>query len=88
MRWSQFFGTVSSILLAAVIFFTLATSPPVYRYWGQALDRLVREDLGSLGRDLSSLLWSGLAFPLIGIFVVVLVLALGIGSLVLVMVRR
>jgi hypothetical protein len=49
---------------------------------------LVSEDIGSLGRDLSSLLWSGLAFPLIGIFIVVLVLALGIGSLTLVMVRR
>jgi hypothetical protein len=88
MRWSQVFGTISSILLAAVIFFTLATSPPVYRYWGTALNRLVNEDLGALGRDLSSLLWSGLAFPLIGIFIVVLVLALGIGGLALVMVRR
>lgn len=88
MRWTQVFGTVSSILLAAVIFFTLATSPPVYRYWGDALNRLVREDLGALGRDVSSLLWSGLAFPLIGIFVVVLALALGIGSLVVVVARR
>jgi hypothetical protein len=88
MRWSQVFGTISSILLAAVIFFTLATSPPVYKYWGKALDRLVSEDVGSLSKDLSSLLWSGLAFPLIGIFIVVLVLAMGIGSLTLVMVRR
>ncbi|MDJ0274443.1 MAG: hypothetical protein QXO17_05270 [Nitrososphaerota archaeon] len=88
MRWTQVFGTVSSILLAAVIFFTLATSPPVYRYWGDALNRLVREDVGALGRDVSSLLWSGLAFPLIGIFVVVLALALGIGGLVVVISRR
>jgi hypothetical protein len=88
MRWSQVFGTISSILLAAVIFITLATSPPVYKYWGKALDRLVSEDIGFLGKDLSSLLWSGLAFPLIGIFIVVLVLAMGIGSLTLVLVRR
>jgi hypothetical protein len=88
MRWSQVFGTISSILLAAAIFFTLATSPPVYKYWGKALNRLVNEDLGSLGRDLSSLLWSGLAFPLIGIFIVVLVIVLGIGGLSLVIVKR
>ncbi len=88
MRWSQVFGTIASVLLAAVIFVALATSPPVYRYWGKALNRLVNEDLGSLGRDLSSLLWSGLSYPLIGIFLVVLALALGIGSLALVMVRR
>ena len=88
MRWSQVFGTISSILLAAVIFFTLATSPPVYKYWGKALDRLVSEDIGSLGKDLSSLLWSGLAFPLIGIFIVVLVIVLGIGGLALVIVKR
>ncbi len=88
MKSGQVFGTISSILLAAVVFFTLATSPPVYKYWGPALNRLVSEDLGALGRDLSSLFWSGLAFPLIGIFVVVLLLALGIGELALVLVRR
>ncbi|MCS7118352.1 MAG: hypothetical protein NZ957_06175 [Thaumarchaeota archaeon] len=88
MNWRQAIGTASSVIFAALVFISLASSPPFRKYWSSGTERLIPDDPGLVGRELSGIFWTGLSFPLVGIFLIILALAAGVTGLIVVLTKR
>ncbi|MCS6788153.1 MAG: hypothetical protein NZ733_02540 [Aigarchaeota archaeon] len=88
LNWRQALGTASSLALAALVFISLSSSPPFRKYWSSGTERFITDNPGVVGRALGEVLWGGLSFPMIGVFLIILALAVGVTGLVVVLARR
>ncbi|MCS7136579.1 MAG: hypothetical protein RMJ14_05575 [Nitrososphaerota archaeon] len=62
MRYVELLGSLSTLVLAAVILYSFATSPPVYKGWDDATGRLIVPNALESGKAISIYIWEDL-FP-------------------------
>jgi NADH:ubiquinone oxidoreductase subunit 6 (subunit J) len=81
LRVAEVLGGVSAVFLAAVLITVLAGEPPAYRFWGENMQRLVRPDFLTLGREIGNYIYGSLFPAFIVLGLVLLTLALGVSAL-------
>ncbi len=64
MRYVELLGSISTLVLAAILLYSFATSPPVYEYWNDAAARLVAPNALESGKAISIYIWEDV-FPAI-----------------------
>ncbi len=64
MKFAELLGSVSTIVLAFVLIYSFATSPPVYERWNDATSRLITPSAIESGKAISIYIWRDL-FPAI-----------------------
>ncbi|MEM0090263.1 MAG: hypothetical protein QXF84_02820 [Nitrososphaerota archaeon] len=62
MKYMELLGSVSTLVLAIVILYSFATSPPVYKQWNDATSRLIAPSALESGKVISIYIWEDL-FP-------------------------
>lgn len=69
------------MVFAAVLLLNFASTPPLYRYWGENLGRLTTYRIGELGRAIGDYIWVGFFPAVMGFLLVILTLILGLSAL-------
>ncbi|MEM1743202.1 MAG: hypothetical protein QXK95_04470 [Nitrososphaerota archaeon] len=78
MKPYQAFGSVIAVIFAMILFFTLASNPPIHVGWLRDTEDLIPQNLNLIGRAISTYLWENLYLAFLGLVLVVIVLALSI----------
>ena len=81
MRAAEVIGAFTTILLSIALFYSLSGNPPVYRFWGESVERLVMPDFLRLARDIGGYMWGSFFPAFIAFGLVILTLALGLTAL-------
>lgn len=72
MKLYEVFGSISAIIFALILFFSLASNPPIHSAWMRGAEELMPPDLGAIGEAISLYLWVNL-YPALVAFIMVAV---------------
>lgn len=82
MRSVEIIGSISTIILAALLLYTIVGRPPVYENWMEAvMNRLTPVDFIHSGKAISAIIWESLFPALIGLVIAILALTLALVGL-------
>ena len=80
MNLCELFGSLAAIFFALILFFSLASNPPIHSAWVRG-GGLTAPSFEELGDAISSHLWRNLYPALIGLIVIAVVLAVALSAL-------
>ena len=81
MKFYELFGSIAAIFFAFILFFSLASNPPLYSEWVRGSSELVKPGFSELGEAISTYLWINLYPALIGLIVLAVTLAVALSAL-------
>lgn len=81
MKPYQVFGSIITVIFAMILFFTLASNPPIHVGWVRDTEGLISQNLDLIGKAVSRYLWENLYLAFLGLVLVVVALALSIVAL-------
>lgn len=73
MKSIEIIGSISTIILAAIILYVIVGKPPIYENWTKiAMDRLVPAGFIDSGRAISITIWNDLFLALLGLSIAII----------------
>lgn len=81
MRPYEVFGSLAAIFFALILFFSLASNPPIHSAWVRGGESLSSPGFEELGAAISSYLWRNLYPALVGLVLVAVALAVALSAL-------
>lgn len=81
MRGYEVFGSLAAIFFAIILFFSLASNPPIHSAWSRGAEEFVAPDFDLIGRAIGLYLWENLYLALAAFILVAVALAVSIVAL-------
>ncbi|MCS7125291.1 MAG: hypothetical protein NZ929_00025 [Aigarchaeota archaeon] len=81
MRGYQVFGSLTAIVFAILLFFSLGSNPPIHVGWTRSIEELKPLDFNIIGRAIGQYLWENLYIALLALILVAIALAISVSVL-------
>ncbi len=81
MRVSELIGSITSIFFAFILFFSLASNPPIHIAWKRTSELIAPGDLQLLGASMAEYIWRNLFPALVALILVAVALAVSLYTL-------
>jgi len=81
MKTYEVVGSLAAIFFAVILFFSLASNPPIHAAWMRGAEDLTPPNFNLIGRMISTYIWNNLYAALMGFIVLAVALAVALAAL-------